>query len=363
MRLTVRRALTAATVVAIGAAGALAVALPAHAAALTVNGTASCDHDTGRWQVTWSVGAEDGSDGTVTAVTPGPGGSTVDGLATGDTIGAGPVTVTQSSPGDADTVTLTVAVDWTAPETISQSVTGEVDPAGTCVADPPPTASFTSHCDGSVTVTLTNDAAVASVEFEITADASFTATRTVAAGDSATVDVPAGAATHIDVHADQKSIRTGGWQDPGGCATSAPPTTTPPTTGGGGGGGDDPDDPGGTSTGTHDGGHPSTGTHTSRNGSRATASPTPTPTETDSGATDDPLAALGGPTDLPTQPAPVELAARHDDAGWGGTAVLVAWIVAGLAVLCLVLALLNGLRRKRGRRRYERYVSPFADFH
>lgn len=375
MRLTVRRALTAGTVVAIGAAGALAVALPAHAAALTVNGTASCDHSTGRWQVTWSVGAEEGSEGTVTEVTPGPDGSTAGGLAKDDPINAGPVTVTQSSPGDASSATLTVAVDWTAPEAVSQSVTGQVDLTGTCVEDHPvPSATFASHCDGSVTVTLANDAKVLPVEFEVTADAAFTASRTVAAGGTTTVEVPAAAAGLIVIQADHQNLKTDSWADPGGCATGAPPTTAPPTTAppttggssGGNSGDDGSDEPDSTSTGAHDGGHPSTGAHTSRSGSRATPSPTPSASEADPQADPEETEQAQGLSDAgsaPTQPAPVPLAARDDDPGIGGTAVLIAWIVAAFAVLCLVIALINGIRRRRGRRRYERYVSPFADFH
>jgi len=98
---------------------------------------------------------------------------------------------------------------------------------------------------------------------------------------------------------------------------------------------------------------------------RATPSPTPSDSEeADPEATADQLDALGSPGDLPTQPAPAQvLAHSRDDSGIGGTAVLIAWIVAAFAVLCLVIALLNGIRRKRGKRRYERYVSPFANFH
>jgi len=261
-------------------------------------------------------------------------------------------------------------VDWTAPEEISQSVTGEVNPSGSCVEDHPvPSASFESHCDGSVTVSLANDATVLSVEFEITAEAAFSATRTVAADDSTTVDVPADAAGLIVVQADHQNLKSGKWTDPGGCATSAPPTTDPPSTGGGGGSGgddDDPDEPDSTSTGAHDGGHPSTGTHTSRSGGRATPSPTPSPTEADPEATeDDQLDAINDPGTPPTQPAPAQLTAhnRDNNPGFGGTVVMIAWIIAAVAVLFLIVVLLNGIRRKRGQRRYERYVSPFADFH
>jgi hypothetical protein len=371
MRLTARRALTAAAVVTLGAAGALAVVLPAHAAALTVTGSATCDHGTGRWQVTWSVTADAGSVGTVTAVSTGPdGASTPAGLAVDDAIDAGPVGVSSTAPGDADVATLTVGVDWTEPEPGSESVTGTVDPTGDCVEDTPvPSASFDPQCDGSVTVTLANDAVVLPVEFEITAGAGFTVSRTVAADASTTVDVPSDAAGQIVVQADNRTIRTGGWEEPGGCATSAPPTTAPPTSGGDDGDDEDGGDSGGEgepSTSGNDGGHPSTGTRSGRGGGTA-ASPTPTRTpDVEEPAVEEDLPETEEPAALASQPPPplsLSGGAGREDEGIGGTAVLVAWAVAGLAVLSLVIAILNGVRRKRGRRRYERYVSPFASFH
>jgi hypothetical protein len=222
-----------------------------------------------------------------------------------------------------------------------------------------------------VAVTLGNDAQVLPVDFTITAEAEFSAARTVEAGGTETVDVPPDAAGLIVVQADHQTIRTGGWEDPGGCPTSAPPTTTPPSgddddDGDDGGGADESGDDGGTATGSQDGGHPSTGTRSSRGGSRtAAATPTPSPTTEETTEPEgEELDALGDPVVAETPPAPALAGRGHeDDPGWGDTAVLVFWIVAAFAVVCLVGMLINSLRRRRGQRRYERYVSPFADFH
>lgn len=127
-----RRLLAAAAGLVLGAAGAFAMASPATAHTPEVTGTAECDITTGEWVIQWTVNSSSsdgqGFAGTVTEVTAVPASPALTTIVTGATVpaqGTGSLQETQRVPGDTPQASLTVTVDFGAPD--GQDVTTSDD--------------------------------------------------------------------------------------------------------------------------------------------------------------------------------------------------------------------------------------------
>jgi LPXTG-motif cell wall-anchored protein len=121
---------------------ALTLASPASAHHPTVSGKATCED--GGWIVTWTVrNSERDLTGEVRAVTLTPAGTTVDGIAVGDTLpmrGNGVLTGVQKVDAGATRASLEVTVKWIRNgKKIVQSDKGSVKLKGKCKPETPPT--------------------------------------------------------------------------------------------------------------------------------------------------------------------------------------------------------------------------------
>lgn len=224
---SVRRLAVLAGGVLLGAGAALAVAAPASAHHSVVKGDPVCDTSTGEWVVTWSVDAvaPRGVDRfKLIKVDLQPAGSTVTNIAAteGDSfpyeVGK-PVVGEQRLPGDATSASLAVQAEWDNGYKEQKPVSsGPLTFGGPCEKDKPkPNASFTSACDGSVTVTLTNaEDAKMPAEFEVSGAGGFTEKVSVKPGDSKSVTVPAKSAEKITVTSGDETFK-GGFEQPANC--------------------------------------------------------------------------------------------------------------------------------------------------
>jgi hypothetical protein len=186
LRRTPRRLASAVAALAAGIVGALVVASPAQAHHSDVVGETECDTATGQWKVHWTVTgyapygvqqwwlkdekATHGVSGsTVTDSNPIPTGSG-NAKSTSQTF-----TGTQTVPGNASWAELQVKAKWSNGFTEGTFRTGKVNFTDTCEPNKPaPTATFTSNCDGTVTVTLRNDDGKADAVFQINGGADIT---------------------------------------------------------------------------------------------------------------------------------------------------------------------------------------------
>jgi LPXTG-motif cell wall-anchored protein len=219
----------------LGALASLLISDPASAHFPTVVGNAVCDAATGTWKVTWQVSnSETDITGLLEGVKLTPEGSTVTNIAVGAVLprkGDGALQGVQILPGSATSASLSVDAKWVRGQRIIRNHdSGDATFSGTCAAQP--SAAFNSACDGSVTVTLANDAqATAAVDLTVTGEAGFTATKNVAAGGSEKVLVPAANAKKITVMSGQTKVAEGGFAAPASCATPGLPVTGASVTG------------------------------------------------------------------------------------------------------------------------------------
>lgn len=225
IRRTIRRTISVAVAVLAGAAATLAFASPASAHHTAIAGDARCDTASGQWVVAWTVRSEStppqATQFKLVYVQVQPAGSDVTGLPV-DTFQdiATPFTGEQRLPGDATSATLSVRGRWNNNFEEKQVRTKTIEFGGGCQEDQPkPNASFASACDGTVTVTLTNDAdATKDAEFTVTGAGGFEENKTVAPGDSAEVVVPAASASAVKVTVGKGTIGEYSWAQPEDCA-------------------------------------------------------------------------------------------------------------------------------------------------
>jgi len=215
-------------VVAVIAGGFAAVigATPASAHFSSIVGKPTCASDTGNWVITWSVmNNATALVGTVDKVSFTPATDPVSQIVPGATIpNPGQLTGTQTiANGTATVATLTVQAKWSDGFEEAQPSIGQVFFDNKCVKNQPkPSAAFSPACDGTVTVTLSDDKdATKAAAFTVTGAAGFTKSVSVAQGGSSSVVVPAAAASAITVLVDGEQLTTGAWKDPGNCAPVA----------------------------------------------------------------------------------------------------------------------------------------------
>lgn len=225
-RRRLRRLAVLATGALLGLGGVLAVAAPASAHHSVVNPTAVCDTTTGEWVVTWtvdSVAPEGVNHYKLVKVDTTPADSPVSNITvtTDDTyphdVGT-PLVGEQRVSGRARSASLAVKAKWENGFQEHKPAYGKIEFGEKCEKDrPKPNASFESACDGSVTVTLTNDQeAKVPAKFTVTAG-DFTKELTVEAGKSEQVVVPAENAAEIIVKSGRKVFK-GGFETPEDCA-------------------------------------------------------------------------------------------------------------------------------------------------
>jgi NifU-like protein involved in Fe-S cluster formation len=210
-----------------GVFAALIGATPASAHFSSIVGKPTCDSDTGNWVITWSVmNNATKLAGTVDKVSSTPSADAVTTIVPGATVpNPGQLNGTQMVPnGTATQASLSVQLMWPGDgfEEAHPSI-GKVYFDKTCVQNHPnPSAAFSPACDGTVTVTLSDDRdATTAAAFTVTGAGGFTQSASVAAGASSTVVVPAAAASAITVLVDGQQVATGSWKDPGNCTPVA----------------------------------------------------------------------------------------------------------------------------------------------
>lgn len=188
LRRTPRRLVSALAAVSAGIVGVLVVASPAQAHHSEVVGESECDTTTGQWKVHWTVtgyappgvqtwwlkeekATHQAGGSTVTDPNPIPTGSE-NAKRTNQTF-----TGTQVVPGNASSATLEVKAKWSNGFGERDRKIGEVHFTDVCEPNKPsPTASFSSNCDGTVSVTLRNDG-TANAVFQINGGADITVAR------------------------------------------------------------------------------------------------------------------------------------------------------------------------------------------
>jgi LPXTG-motif cell wall-anchored protein len=214
-----------AAVSAVATVGLVAFAAsPAAAHHSTITGEGVCDTSTGTWVVTWTVAnSEDDLKGQITDVNSVPASPAVTNIVVGAWLPKKPGTLsgTQVLPGNASNASLEVKVHWKRYiwghwQDIYDTAKTRIRLGGKCEEDKPsPSASFSSACDGTVTVTLANGAdARRDANFVVNGANGFTASRTVAPDGSDTVVVPAANAGSITVLIGEKIIAEGGFVEP-----------------------------------------------------------------------------------------------------------------------------------------------------
>jgi LPXTG-motif cell wall-anchored protein len=193
--------------------GVLATATPALACHPMITGDAVCQAN-GTYTITWSVGNGDWGDHwkeKIIGLTPTPAGTITGDLAIGKMIDINSdVSGLQTGvPGTTTQASLWAKGQWYSSD--GQTATNEIQErtgdatglTGKCVAEPDPTASFVSACDGTVNVHITNPGSTPAT-FHV-AGTGFTKDVTIAAGGQTDVKVPAGAAA-IKVTKGDKTI-------------------------------------------------------------------------------------------------------------------------------------------------------------
>jgi hypothetical protein len=209
-----------------GGFAALIGATPASAHFSSIVGKPTCESDTGNWVITWSVmNNATKLAGTVDKVSFTPSADAVTNIVPGATVpNPGELDGTQMVPnGTATQASLSVQLKWPDGFEEAHPSIGKVYFDNKCVKNQPkPSAAFSPACDGTVTVTLSNDKdATKAAQFTVTGAGGFTQTVSVAAGASSTMVVPAAAASAITVSVDGQQVATGSWKDPGNCAPVA----------------------------------------------------------------------------------------------------------------------------------------------
>ncbi len=222
-QLSVRRIVGLAVAIFVGTVAAFAFATPANAHHTWVTGDTQCNTETGNWEVTWTVfNSQTNLEATLTKVVLTPASSSVTNIFVGAIVPKSPGTLVgqQILDGTATSASLAVRGHWPNGVVDGQDRYASVTMSGTCVQDhPKPHATFASACDGSVTVTLTNDAdATKSAYFTVTGDGGFSKTATVAAGGSTDVLVPPASAGHIVVMEGNTKVGESSWTEPNDCA-------------------------------------------------------------------------------------------------------------------------------------------------
>lgn len=213
-RLT-RRLAAGATGLALGVAGALALAAPASAHHPIVDGNAVCDEATGEWVITWTVAnSEHDLTGTLTAVTVSPEAelATITVGATLPKSGDGPLQEEQRVPGDTTYASLDVSVQWIRPDrTVNESDDHMFELGGDCQApeEPEPPVDeelgeFSFDCE-TLTIAFTNP-----TEEELTVSfvpsTGDTVELTVPAGESGEAEFPASEGLSIEVQVDGETV-------------------------------------------------------------------------------------------------------------------------------------------------------------
>jgi LPXTG-motif cell wall-anchored protein len=223
----VRRTLGLAAAVLAGLLATFVLATPASAHSTSVNGEAVCDSETGNFKVTWTVSNDWYTEVTLTNVALEPAGTSAPPIADGAKIAPSPgkLVGVQTIPGNinptatSSTVArLTETGEW--PDFTERYETNKVTIVGQCKkGSPSPHASATFDCDGSATLTLSNDAnATHTATFAVTGTGFSQTTSAISAGKSTTVHVPASAAGDIKVKVGDTDIASFNWAKPSDCA-------------------------------------------------------------------------------------------------------------------------------------------------
>jgi hypothetical protein len=222
-----RRLSIVAAATTLGSAAVIALsATPAWAHHTTLNGDPVCDTATGNWVITWTVyNSERDKTAELKEASWTPVGSSMTNIAVGAILpkkNQGVLTGVQTVPGNTVSASLKIRAKWTngfKENAHEKTVTFR----GTCEEDKPkPHVAFSSACDGSVLVTLSNDAdAKKSATFTVTGEGGFTQTKTVAAGTQVDVTVPASASGAISVTVPGAQNATYAWVEPDNCAPVA----------------------------------------------------------------------------------------------------------------------------------------------
>jgi LPXTG-motif cell wall-anchored protein len=223
-RLFVRRLAIVAVATIAGTAGILAITMsPAWAHHTRVVGVTVCETETGNWKVTWTINnSERDKSARLKVATWTPTGSAMTNIAVDALLpkrGEGVLSGVQTIPGSATSASLTIQGKWSNGFK-ENPYTTTVTLNGTCQEDKPkPHVAFVSACDGTVTVTLSNDAdAKKSATFTVTGEGGFTQTKTVAPGGSENVVVPASASGDITVTIPGAPNAKYEWVEPDNCA-------------------------------------------------------------------------------------------------------------------------------------------------
>lgn len=227
-RLVLRRLSAIAGATLAGIAATLAFASPAAAHHPIVEGQAVCDTAAGDWVVTWKVGnSETDLTGKIIEMTLTPAGTTVTNIAVGATLpkkGDGVLTGVQRVSADKTQAKLAVTARWIRNgDTITEDASATVSFKEACVKQtaPEPTASFSTGCDGVVTVTLKNGAdATAPAEFTVAGKDGWVARKTVEPGKTDdSIKVPAANSQEITVTegADNTPVAKSGRAVPANC--------------------------------------------------------------------------------------------------------------------------------------------------
>jgi LPXTG-motif cell wall-anchored protein len=219
----IKRLLAIAGAATVGFFGSVVLASPAQAHHPIISGEAVCQAN-GTYEITWKVG--NGNWGLnrqekILEITTNPN-TAISGFAVGTMIPASShATGTQTVPGTTTEATLKIKARWyesngTTQTNIFDTKTGKATGVnGRCVADPDPTATFLSKCDGSVNVHISNPGR-AEATFKVTAG-DFTKDVVIGSGDEADVVVPAGNGKVTVSKGGDKVAESDGWARPEDC--------------------------------------------------------------------------------------------------------------------------------------------------
>jgi LPXTG-motif cell wall-anchored protein len=222
-RLFVRRLAIVVVATVAGTAGILAISMtPAWAHHTRVTGDPVCETETGNWKITWTIyNSERDKTAVMKEASWTPSGSTMTNIAVGAFLpkrGEGVLSGVQTVPGSATSASLTIRGKWSNGFK-ENAYTTTVTFSGTCVEDQPkPHVAFSSACDGSVIVQLTNDAdARRNASFTVTGAGGFSQTKLVTPGGNVDVPVPNAAAGAVSVTVPGAPNATYSWTEPDNC--------------------------------------------------------------------------------------------------------------------------------------------------